>query len=126
MRTPIRSASVAVFMFVCANLLANDLAAVRERMNKRIPEIAELKTRQIVGENRAGLLEIVKPAEADNDARTLVKAENADRQIAYAAIAAKAGTSVDQVGAQRATSIAQRAAPGVMLQREDGTWYAKR
>jgi hypothetical protein len=94
-------------------------------MKERLAQIAPLKTQQVIGENRAGLLEIVKPAAADEAARKLVDAENTDRKLVYAAIAAKTGTDADRVGAERAKKIAESAAPGLMLQRDDGTWYAK-
>jgi hypothetical protein len=38
----------------------------------------------------------------------------------------KTNTKADQVGAERAKAIFEKAAPGVMLQAADGSWYEKK
>ncbi|OGV66374.1 MAG: hypothetical protein A3K19_06235 [Lentisphaerae bacterium RIFOXYB12_FULL_65_16] len=125
MRTLVRLTSLAAFLLTCGSLFAQDMAAIQERMKERIAQVAALKTQKVVGENRVGLLEIVKPEAADDAARKVVEAENADRKLVYAAIGAKTGAGADKVGTERAKKIAESATPGVMLQREDGSWYAK-
>ncbi len=103
---------------------APDLATAQEQMKKRLPEIAQLKIQKIVGENNAGYLTLLKGT-VEEAVRKLVDAENADRKTVYEAVAARTGTDADRVGRQRAREIADRAAAGIMLQREDGTWYQK-
>jgi uncharacterized protein YdbL (DUF1318 family) len=108
-----------------AGVMAQDLAKVQEQMKKRLPELAQLKTQKVVGETSAGFVALAKAA-ADAKARQLVDAENADRKVVYASIAAKTGSDAARVGQQRGKEIAERSAPGMMLQREDGTWYEKK
>jgi len=120
------------WMMVCGLLTlgvgmayGQDLAKAQEQMKKRLPEVAQLKTQKVVGETSAGFLALVK-GDGDAAARQLVDAENADRKAVYAAVAAKTGADPARVGQQRAKEISERAAPGVMLQRDDGTWYEKK
>lgn len=121
-----------LFMTLCGLLAlpvlsvrAEDLGAVQARMRDRIAKLAPLKIDKTIGENNAGLLEVLKSG-ASAEARQLAEAENADRRIVYAAIAAKTGASAAQVARQRAKELAERSAPGMMVQGEDGTWSAKR
>jgi len=104
---------------------AEDLAVVQARMKERIAKLAPLKTAKAVGENNAGFIEVLK-ADAGAAVRQLADEENTDRRLVYAAIAAKTGASPAQVGRQRAKELAERAAPGLMIQREDGSWVEKR
>ncbi|MBN2449663.1 MAG: DUF1318 domain-containing protein [Lentisphaeria bacterium] len=104
---------------------AQDLAAIKQRMAQRVLDIAPLKTDKTVGENRDGFLELLRQEHA-NQAQPLVDAENADRRQVYRAVAERTQTTADTVGKERARQIAESSAPGVMLQREDGTWYEKR
>lgn len=101
---------------------AETLDAVRVRMEKRLPAINAMKQRQEIGENNRGYLDVLK-AGADADA---VAAENADRKRVYEGIAETTGTSADVVGRQRARQIAERSAPGIMLQDQRGNWYEKK
>jgi len=107
------------------NLSAQDLSAVQARMKERLPQVAQQKAQKVVGEDRAGFLALVK-ADAGATVQKLVEAENADRKVVYAALAAKAGTDAARVGQQRAKELAERSAAGMMLQRDDGTWYEKK
>lgn len=102
-----------------------DMVGLKAAMKARMPRLAALKKSQVIGENRQGLIELVKPGVKNEEAQRLVDAENADRRTLYAAIAAKTGGALDQVGRGRAKEIYARAKPGLMLQREDGTWYAR-
>ena len=96
---------------------------IKSRMHDRLPEIAALKAKGIVGENNQGFLEI----RTGNGAhKQIVAAENNDRREVYKAIAAKAGTSIEVVGQRRAIQIAEKAGPGEWLQSADGQWYQKR
>jgi uncharacterized protein YdbL (DUF1318 family) len=110
------------FLGATAAVHAEDLGAIRGRMEKRIPQIDTLKTNGTLGENNRGLLEV---RAASGDASAVASAENADRNAVYAAIAAKTGATADNVGKARAKQIAANSAAGVWLQRENGEWYKK-
>lgn len=103
-------------------LAAEDLGAVKARMEQRLPLIDDLKSRGLVGENNRGLMDL---RGGDVEAGDAVAAENRDRGIVYAEIARQTRTSAEQVGRHRARQIATASAPGVWLQKEDGTWYKK-
>ena len=106
-----------------AIMRAEDLGAVRARMEQRIGAIDELKAHKVVGENNRGYLEqrgTLQPLE-----ERVVSDENADRRTVYAAIAAQQKTDVEQVGRQRAQKIAVNSTRGVLLQGGDGVWYEK-
>jgi len=121
----LRRVLLAVIMFSGYAVLATaaeDLAAVKARMVQRLPLLDELKTKGVVGENSRGMMEL---RGGDVDAGDAVAAENRDRGIVYAEIAKQTRTSVEQVARVRARQIAAASAPGVWLQKEDGTWYKK-
>jgi len=101
---------------------AEDLNAVRARMEQRLPTIDDLKAQGAIGENNRGLLEV---RGGGGNASSVVSAENRDREIVYSEIAKKNNTSADQVGRARARRIAANSAPGVWLQRDNGEWYRK-
>ncbi len=108
--------------FGTVSVRAEDLGAVKSRMEQRLPLLDQLKAKGVIGENNRGLLEL---RGGDVDAGDAVAAENRDRGIVYAEIAKKTGTSMDQVSRHRARQIVASSAPGVWLQKDDGTWYKK-
>jgi uncharacterized protein YdbL (DUF1318 family) len=95
---------------------------IKERMHARLPEIAALKSKGIVGENNQGYLTILQPS---SSAETTITAENQDRRTIYTAIAKKQGTTTELVGRRRALQIAKKAASGTMIQGADGKWGQK-
>jgi len=101
---------------------AEDLSAIKARMDQRLRQIDQLKASGAIGENNRGFVEV---RDGGDDAASVVSAENVDRQAVYAAIAAKAGSSAEQVGRARARQIAAGSASGVWLQDESGNWYKK-
>ena len=101
---------------------AEDLNAVKGRMEQRLPQIDQLKAAGVVGENNRGMMEL---RGGDVDAGDAVAAENRDRGIVYAEIARQTRTAVEQVARHRARQIAAASAPGVWLQKDDGSWYKK-
>ena len=105
------------------NLYAEDLGAVKQRMDQRVAAIDALKQRGAIGENNRGYLEA--RGSLSGDESRLVPAENADRATVYAALARQTGSTADQVGRARAKYIAQNSTPGVWLQDETGRWYRK-
>ena len=114
----------AAFMFGLVGFAsaAEDLGVVKARMEQRLPQIDELKSKGVVGENSRGMMEL---RGGDVNAGDAVAAENRDRTMVYAEIARQTRTSVDQVARVRARQIAGASAPGVWLQKDDGSWYKK-
>lgn len=95
---------------------------IKERMKNRLPQIVDLKSRGIIGENNQGYLEFVGQTKEKED---IVADENKDRESVYTAIANSQGTSADLVGQRRAIQIVSVAAPGDWLQNAAGNWYRK-
>jgi len=69
-----------------------------------------------------GFLEV---RQAQGNAAAIVDAENRDRSAVFAEAAARTGSSADAVGRSFARQVAAASAPGVWLQRDDGSWYKK-
>ena len=95
---------------------------IKARMKARLPAIVKLKSDGIIGETNQGLLAFIGSNQKD---KTLVDAENKDRQTVYKTIAKQQGTTAAVVGQRRALQISQRAKPGEWLQDEGGNWYQK-
>jgi uncharacterized protein YdbL (DUF1318 family) len=102
---------------------AQGLGEIKQRMKARLDQVEALKLAKTVGEDKNGYLHIL--GDVDAAGKVVVEAENADRKLVYAAIAAKTGATAEAVGQSRAKTIAKSAAAGVMLQAPDGTWYEK-
>lgn len=96
--------------------------SIKDRMKNRLPEIIDLKTRGIIGENNQGYLQFIGQ---NKEKEEMVAAENRDRESVYATIAGQQGTSVQLVGQRRAIQIVSVANPGDWLQNESGAWYQK-
>tara|TARA_R110002094_G_scaffold142554_1_gene132903 strand:- start:367 stop:741 length:375 start_codon:yes stop_codon:yes gene_type:complete len=107
---------------IVPTLHAQDMGAVRDRMVQRLSTVDSLKADGAIGENNRGFLEV---RSAGEDAAKVVAAENADREIVYAAIAKQTGSSAAQVAQARARQIASGSASGVWLQNASGSWYQK-
>lgn len=107
---------------IAPTLHAQDLGAIRERMVQRLGTIDSLKADGAIGENNQGFVEVRSKV---GEAARVVAEENADRQIVYAAIAQKTGSTAAQVGQARARQIASGSASGVWLQSASGSWYQK-
>lgn len=103
---------------------AQDLGAVKARMEQRQSAVDGLRDRQIAGENNRGFLE--PRGAATGDDQRVISDENADRQTVYAALAAQTGADPDTVGRRRAQQLAAQARPGVWIQQPDGQWIQKR
>lgn len=114
---------VASVLSVPASVRAQDLGAIRARMEQRLSDVNAIKSKGVAGENNRGYLESRgAPAPADQQ---VMQAENADRRQVYAAIAAETGSSADEVGRQRAVQLAGLARPGQWVQGADGSWRKK-
>lgn len=105
-----------------AAVQAQDLGAIRGRMEQRLPQIDALKASGALGENNRGFVEV---RESQGDAAAVASAENEDRTAVYAAIGARTGATPDAVGRHRAKQIAKNSAPGMWIQAEDGSWSKK-
>lgn len=101
---------------------ADAVAEAKARMRDRVPAIDQLKIAEVVGENNRGFLELRKP---DNAASAVVDAENRDRATVFSDAAARTGSTPEVVGRTFAKQVAAASAPGVWIQREDGTWVKK-
>jgi uncharacterized protein YdbL (DUF1318 family) len=104
-------------------VMADDTAQAAERIKQRLAQVDQLKAAGSVGEDAKGFL--VERTPLSGRKASIVSSENADRRVIYAATAMKTGQSAEQVGAQRALQIAERARPGVWLQKPSGEWYQK-
>lgn len=96
---------------------AEDLGAVKARMDQRLTQVDSLKRQGAVGENNRGFLET---RGGGADAGPVVAAENKDREAVYAAVAQKTGITPEQVGRARAKKIVHK--PGEWVQDESGNW----
>lgn len=106
-------------------LSAQSMQEIKQRMAERLPTINELKEKQWVGENNQGFLKVLNPEQVSDEQEEIVHAENNDRKIVYAKIADHVDATVKLVGRQRAKSIREQSAPGIMVQLPDDTWTAK-
>jgi uncharacterized protein YdbL (DUF1318 family) len=102
---------------------AENLGAVKARIEQRLASVDALKDRGLIGENNRGFVEARGTVSAAE--QRLVADENADRQAVYAAIAAKSNESADAVGRARAHKIAATARPGHWIQDAGGVWKKK-
>lgn len=117
--TTIVSIVIVSFLFSNASAFGESIKA---RMKARLPVIAELKDKGVVGEDKNGYLQFVGQKKEKKD---VIAAENADRQKVYSQIAKQQGTTAQLVGERRALQIAKKAKPGTWLQDQSGKWYQK-
>ncbi len=102
---------------------AQDLGAVKARMEQRLGSVNALKDRGVAGENNRGYLDARgSPTGAEQQ---IISEENSDRRTVYAALAAQTGTSADVVGRQRAQQISSIAKRGHWIQDAGGEWRQK-
>ena len=101
---------------------AEDVGAIKARVEQRLPQVDALKEKGAVGENNRGFLEV---RDGSADAAAVVAAENKDREALYTSVAQKTGSSVVNVGKARAAKIAQNSRAGVWVQDEAGNWKQK-
>jgi hypothetical protein len=102
---------------------AESAAAIRGRMEQRLPQIDALKAQEFLGENNRGFLEERKSG--GPNAGAVVADENRDRQEVYTLLAQQTGATPDSVGKARAKQIAANSRGGVWVQDEGGAWKKK-
>jgi uncharacterized protein YdbL (DUF1318 family) len=96
--------------------------AVKDRMIQRLPAIADLKTKGIIGEDNRGYLGYVTGNRVMED---VIAAENADRKTVYEIFAKQQNTSLDVVEAVQGARKAEKANPGEFYQNREGQWIKK-
>jgi uncharacterized protein len=104
--------------------LSPDVEQAALRRRDRRQELVSWEAKGVVGENKSGLVEVRKSAEADAQAVALVKAENSDRMVIYQAVAAKNGTSVAEVQKLYAQRLQNDAPSGTPIE-VPGEWKVK-
>lgn len=109
-------------VFTNVLLAGEDIKAVKDEMEKRLPLINELKLKGVVGEDNMGYLQFIGGKCEKED---VMQAENGDRKKVYAHIAKKEGVSTEVVGQRRAVQIANKAKKGDWLQDQNGKWHQK-
>ena len=119
--------SIAVMLSVIVLILgmapvadADNAAAVKSRMAKRLNQIVSLKQSGAIGENNLGYLTI--RGSLSSSQQAVVNAENNDRKAVYGMIAAKTSSSISSVGKTRAASIRKSAPKGTWVQLSNGSW----
>ena len=115
-----------LFVTLCllaAPAFAESAAAIRGRMEQRLPQIDTLKAQEVLGETNRGFLEERKAGTAG--AGAIVSDENRDREAVYGLLAQQTGATPDSVGRTRAKQIAANSKAGVWVQDESGTWKKK-
>jgi uncharacterized protein YdbL (DUF1318 family) len=114
---------LSLLLLLCMLISASTaFAGVKERMKERLPAIADLKSKGIIGENNSGYLGYV-TSNRVNEA--LIAAENKDRKSIYAYFAKQQNTTLEKVELIQAKRKAERAKPGEFIQTPDGKWVKK-
>jgi hypothetical protein len=114
---------LALFAFGTAAVRAEDLGAIKARLEQRLGAVNALKDRGVAGENNRGFLEIRGTASGPD--QQMISEENSDRRAVYAALAQQTGATPDVVGRQRAQQLAQIAKRGHWVQDANGEWRQK-
>ena len=100
---------------------AVEQAATRRR--DRLAQINALESQGLAGENSAGFLTV--RGAVDGAAQQAVDGENQDRSAIYQALAAKNGTSVEEIQKVYAERMRKDAPAGAPVQNPDGNWATK-
>ena len=95
---------------------------IKERMKSRLPVIADLKTKGIIGETNQGYLGYVG---AKRSQEQVIEAENKDRKAIYTYFAKQQNTSLSVVEQIQAKRKAEKANPGEYIQNAKGKWVKK-
>jgi len=86
------------------------------RRKARRDEIASWQEKRVIGEDRAGLLQVRIPEASNPSLEQLVEAENADRMTIYNALAKKNQTSVEAIQGLYAERLQKDAPPGTPVE----------
>jgi uncharacterized protein YdbL (DUF1318 family) len=99
----------------------------------RLPDVEKYKSMGVIGENKDGLLEIIKLDAVSDlrqraDVQRVVKAENSDREQLYKEVATAENVDLSQLPKIRATyaeTLRQNARKGEWIQLPSGEWKQK-
>ncbi len=109
-----------VFILISSSYVSAD--AIKDRMIQRLPVIADLKTKGIIGEDNRGYLGFVAGSRPMED---VIAAENADRKSVYEIFAKQQNTTLEIVETVQGTRKAEKANPGEFYQSREGQWVKK-
>jgi len=96
--------------------LSPEVEAAALRRQNRLAVLSAWQTRQVVGENRQGLVAVRDRSAADSAVESLVSEENADRMIIYRSLAAKYGQSLDEIQKVYAERLSKQAPAGTPIE----------
>ncbi len=96
--------------------------AIKDRMMQRLPAIADLKTKGIIGEDNRGYIGYVTGNRVMED---VIAAENVDRKTVYEIFAKQQNTGLDVVETVQGARKAEKANPGEFYQNREGQWVKK-
>lgn len=113
---------IAALLAGVSSAWAQDVAGAKTRMRERVPTLDQLKLAEAIGESNRGYVEVRKP---DGNAAAVADAENKDRAVVFQDTAARTGSTADAVGRAFAKQVIAASAPGVWVQRDDGSWQKK-
>jgi len=108
--------------------LSSEVKQAALRRRDRRPALVVWQERQVVGENKSGLVEIRKPQGLETSVLQMIDAENGDRMIIYQAVAVKNASSageVQELYAQRLQEDAPAGCPIEVLNEATGTYEWK-
>jgi len=89
-------------------------AALRRKDRRDV--LSSWEAKAVVGENKAGLVEVRDPRLADGSVDGLVKAENVDRMLIYRSLAGKYGETLEQIQKVYAEKLANQAPSGTPVE----------
>jgi uncharacterized protein YdbL (DUF1318 family) len=103
-------------------LAQDSVESVTASMKARYREVYKAKLQGLIGETHDGMVAAVKAGAPD----ALISAENADRTKLYALLAAREGTTPQQVALVNGTRNFRNASPEEWLRPADGNWVQKK
>jgi uncharacterized protein YdbL (DUF1318 family) len=103
--------------------LSSDATEAAYRRRDRRAALTALEVQGVLGEANTALVVVRAPGNAS--AQSMMNAENSDRMIIYRAIAAKNGSSVQDVQKVYAERIREGLPAGAAVQGPDGSWTTK-
>lgn len=109
---------IAALLSGVSSAWAQDVAGAKTRMRERVPTLDQLKLAEAIGESNRGYVEVRKP---EGNAAAVADAENKDRAVVFQDTAARTGSTADAVGRAFAKQVIAASAPGVWVQRDDGS-----
>ncbi|MBI4403487.1 MAG: YdbL family protein [Deltaproteobacteria bacterium] len=111
-----------ISIFVACLMFSSMARADVETMRKRVPQIAEMKDKGLIGEQPDGYLGVIK---AEGEARAVVDAENRDRREEYEKRASSQGKTVDVLAKVLGEARIRDEKPGRFVRTESGEWVKK-